>query len=82
MRPGSDRIIALMLLKPASRFESPEQIAYSPQHGNGRTAVAYPSQNRIEAVKEEWRKADWGRGLFDLPPDDRDEFAPLPPSRQ
>ena len=40
------------------------------------------SQDRIEAAKEEWRKADWGRGLFDLPPDDRDEFTPLPPSRQ
>jgi hypothetical protein len=32
--------------------------------------------------EEEWRKADWGRGLFDLPQDDRDEFTPLPPSRQ
>jgi redox-sensitive bicupin YhaK (pirin superfamily) len=40
------------------------------------------SQDRIEAAKEEWRKADWGRGLFDLPQDDRDEFTPLPPSRQ
>ena len=39
------------------------------------------SQDRIEAAKDEWRKADWGRGLFDLPPDDRDEFTPLPPSR-
>ena len=39
------------------------------------------SQDRIEAAKEEWRKADWGRGLFDLPPDDRDEFTPLPPVR-
>lgn len=40
------------------------------------------SQDRIEAAKDEWRKADWGRGLFDLPPDDRDEFTPLPQSRQ
>ena len=39
------------------------------------------SQDRIEAAKDEWRKADWGRGLFDLPPDDRDEFTPLPPVR-
>jgi redox-sensitive bicupin YhaK (pirin superfamily) len=37
------------------------------------------SRDRIEAAKEQWRKADWGRGLFDLPPDDRDEFTPLPP---
>ena len=36
------------------------------------------SQERIEAAKEEWRKADWGVGRFDLPPDDRDEFIPAP----
>jgi redox-sensitive bicupin YhaK (pirin superfamily) len=36
------------------------------------------SREKIEAAKEEWRKADWGRGRFDLPPDDRDEFVPLP----
>ena len=39
------------------------------------------SRERIEAAKEQWRKADWGRGLFDLPADDRDEFTPLPPTR-
>jgi uncharacterized protein YbjT (DUF2867 family) len=39
------------------------------------------SRDRIEAAKEQWRKADWSRGLFDLPPDDRDEFTPLPPTR-
>ena len=36
------------------------------------------SQEKIEAAKQEWRKGDWGRGQFDLPPDDRDEFIPLP----
>jgi redox-sensitive bicupin YhaK (pirin superfamily) len=36
------------------------------------------SRERIEAAKDEWRKADWGRGRFDLPPDDRDEFIPAP----
>ena len=36
------------------------------------------SQERIEAAKDEWRKAEWGRGRFDLPPDDRDEFIPAP----
>jgi len=36
------------------------------------------SQERIEAAKAEWRKADWGRGRFDLPPDDRDEYIPAP----
>ena len=37
------------------------------------------SQEKIDAAKEEWRRGDWGRGLFDLPPGDRDEFIPLPP---
>ena len=37
------------------------------------------SRQKIDAAKEQWRKGDWGRGQFDLPPDDRDEFIPLPP---
>lgn len=37
------------------------------------------SQEKIDAAKEQWRRGDWGRGLFDLPPGDRDEFIPLPP---
>jgi redox-sensitive bicupin YhaK (pirin superfamily) len=36
------------------------------------------SREKIEAAKEEWRKGDWGGGQFDLPPDDRNEFIPLP----
>jgi redox-sensitive bicupin YhaK (pirin superfamily) len=36
------------------------------------------SQERIEAAKAEWRAERWGRGMFDLPPDDRDEYIPLP----
>ena len=36
------------------------------------------SRERIDAAKEEWRKAEWGKGLFDLPPDDRGEFIPAP----
>ena len=44
------------------------------------------SLDRIEAAKEEWRRGTWGQeqgegwgqGLFDLPPDDRGEFIPLP----
>ena len=27
---------------------------------------------------EEWRRGAWGEGRFDLPPDDRAEFIPLP----
>ena len=38
------------------------------------------SKEKIEAAKEAWRKADWGRGQFDLPADDRSEFIPLPAS--
>lgn len=36
------------------------------------------SQERIEKAKEEWRAADWGQGMFDLPPGDDAEFIPLP----
>ncbi|WP_312530163.1 pirin family protein [Paracoccus sp. (in: a-proteobacteria)] len=36
------------------------------------------SKERIEHAKEEWRAAKWGQGQFDLPPNDRDEFIPLP----
>ncbi|NJM31498.1 MAG: pirin family protein [Rhizobiales bacterium] len=37
------------------------------------------SKEKIEAAKEQWRQARWGEGQFDLPPDDRSEFIPLPP---
>ena len=36
------------------------------------------SKDRIEEAKAEWRAADWGRGRFDLPINDRDEHIPLP----
>lgn len=40
------------------------------------------SRERIEAAKADWRRASadasWGRGMFDLPAGDRDDFIPLP----
>lgn len=36
------------------------------------------SKEKIEAAKEDYRRGKWGEGLFDLPPDDRAEFIPLP----
>lgn len=36
------------------------------------------SKEKLEDAKEQWRRGDWGKGLFDLPPDDRSEFIPLP----
>lgn len=36
------------------------------------------SREKIEAAKLEWAAANWGKGMFDLPRDDRDEFIPLP----
>jgi redox-sensitive bicupin YhaK (pirin superfamily) len=36
------------------------------------------STERLDHAKEEWRQGRWGEGMFDLPPDDRDEFIPLP----
>lgn len=35
------------------------------------------SKERIEAAKEEWKKADWGEGRFSLPPEDNQEFIPI-----
>lgn len=36
------------------------------------------SKDRIEQAKEDWRKANWGQGLFELPVGDAEEFVPLP----
>ncbi|MGQ7845280.1 pirin family protein [Granulosicoccus sp. 3-233] len=36
------------------------------------------SKERIEEAKAQWQQQQWGAGLFDLPPDDRQEFIPLP----
>lgn len=36
------------------------------------------SRERIEQAKEDWRAANWGQGLFDLPVGDDGEFIPLP----
>ncbi len=36
------------------------------------------SREKIDEAKEQWRRGRWGEGLFDLPPDDRGEFIPLP----
>ena len=36
------------------------------------------SAEKIEHAKEEWARGDWQNGHFHLPPDDQDEFTPLP----
>lgn len=36
------------------------------------------SRDKIEAAKLDWARGDWGKGRFDLPAGDRDEFIPLP----
>lgn len=36
------------------------------------------SQDRIDDAKAAWAAGDWEHGRFQLPPDDRDEFIPLP----
>ncbi|MDK3073035.1 pirin family protein [Sedimentitalea sp. JM2-8] len=36
------------------------------------------SRDRIDAAKEAWRAGDWMHGRFRLPPDDNQEFIPLP----
>lgn len=39
------------------------------------------SKEKIEEAREAWRQADWDSGFFELPPDDKDEFAQAPPDR-
>ena len=36
------------------------------------------SEERIEQAKRDWRAGKWEDGRFALPPDDKDEFIPLP----
>jgi redox-sensitive bicupin YhaK (pirin superfamily) len=36
------------------------------------------SVERIEQAKADWRAGKWEDGRFTLPPDDKDEFIPLP----
>ncbi|PTX54332.1 hypothetical protein C8N43_3146 [Litoreibacter ponti] len=36
------------------------------------------SRDKIEAAKVAWAAGDWDHGRFKLPPDDKDEFIPLP----
>lgn len=36
------------------------------------------SRERIEQAKADWARGDWGSGRFTLPPDDDQEFIPLP----
>jgi redox-sensitive bicupin YhaK (pirin superfamily) len=36
------------------------------------------SKEKIEAAKQAWREGDWQHGRFQLPPDDMNEFIPLP----
>ena len=36
------------------------------------------SKERLEAAKDAWREADWTNGRFSLPPDDQEDFIPLP----
>lgn len=36
------------------------------------------SKEKIDAAKQAWAEGDWEHGRFQLPPDDRDEFIPLP----
>jgi len=36
------------------------------------------SKDKIDAASQSWQEADWVNGRFKLPPDDNDEYIPLP----
>ncbi|MFN4100656.1 MAG: pirin-like C-terminal cupin domain-containing protein, partial [Pararhodobacter sp.] len=65
---AGDRGARLMILGGAT-FNGPRYIWWN---------FVASSRERIEAAKLEWRAANWGKGRFDLPADDRSEFIPLP----
>ena len=73
-RPGDEITIAatqpsrLMMLG-GETFNGPRYIWWN---------FVASSRERIEAAKEAWAKGDWQHGRFQLPPDDADEFIPLP----
>lgn len=74
-RPGDkitvaagDRGARLMILGGAT-FNGPRYIWWN---------FVASSKERIEEAKAEWRAANWGKGRFDLPVDDRSEHIPLP----
>ncbi len=74
-RPG-DRITvaagdrgARMMILGGATFDGPRFIWWN---------FVASSQERIEVAKAEWRAANWGKGRFDLPVDDRNEHIPLP----
>ncbi len=35
------------------------------------------SPEKIEQARDEWQRAEWGKGLFTLPPGDTDEYVPI-----
>ncbi|MFN4101636.1 MAG: pirin family protein [Pararhodobacter sp.] len=74
-RPGDQITVAAgergarMMILGGATFNGPRYIWWN---------FVASSQERIEAAKLEWRAANWGKGRFDLPADDRSEFIPLP----
>ncbi len=64
--PTSNTRIALLGGEP---FDAPRHLWWN---------FVASSKDKIESAKQSWREADWENGRFQLPPDDRDEFIPLP----
>lgn len=74
-RPG-DRITiragergARLMLLGGATLEGPRHIWWN---------FVSSSREKIEEAKQSWKKGDWEQGLFRLPPDDMNEFIPLP----
>ena len=67
LKPGAQG--ARLLLLGGATLEGPRYIWWN---------FVASSQEKIDAAKAEWRKGEWGRGRFHLPPDDAQEYIPLP----
>jgi len=73
-RPGDEITVTavrpsrLMLLGGAT-LEGPRHIWWN---------FVSSSKEKLEQAKRDWAAGDWEHGRFHLPPDDKDEFIPLP----
>ncbi|MEM7424716.1 MAG: pirin-like C-terminal cupin domain-containing protein, partial [Pseudomonadota bacterium] len=73
-RPGDEITItatrdARLILLGGATLEGPRHIWWN---------FVATSKERIDAAKAAWAAGDWEHGRFQLPPDDKDEFIPLP----
>lgn len=74
LKPGDDVVLRAerashVMLLGGTGFEKPRYIWWN---------FVASDKEKLEAAKRAWAEGDWASGRFQLPPDDSDEFIPLP----